>query len=1146
MFSLLKPVFFIACFFLFCFNANAQQASPDILQFYKKADSLMSRRFKNTLPATKSVPFTQPSYFKRQSLRLPAVSKSNILPQKIITNSVDKPTGTACNDTSARLVYRKDSLWFANDYLTKTRDGNILIPGFELNVLKNQIDAHLLKVTQQGDTLWSKLMQVGYNKQFNDLYKAFELNDGSLLLVGDINVPMPQNGRSDFMMMRLTSTGDLIWEKTFKTKLWDRDTTAGSIEIFDCREDANGNLFLGGNVRALLTSRIALAFKIDLSGNMLWSRGFAFQGDAAITGINIVNQKVTFFGWTLTGTAINCFGIASNANTGDTLSSKYLVSANPGFWHAIFEDNMVHLNNGNLMLYGRGISDGATFDPSQLPIHCGMIEVTPELDFVRGYLFRSSPADPSYNSRISVFEDGSAAYTRLEYLSPFSANCLFGNFKNGQILKERVIPYNVGISWVSNFIQMDDGGQLITTFFGDSATQISAMEFMRLHNSDTSGSCLGKDTLATIVQPETFYSSPYYLDSVSVNVLTENIRPFNGVFNNNFIIGSNCKQVNFCDSLKLVASRDTLCENVPVNIIIRKNKECGAYPLWNYDTTTVSSFYKLNDSTVQVTFDKPWEGFIHATIEGCKTLDDSVKLTVLLAPTKLDIGPDTVICPGNVILLNAKKGYATYKWQDGSGDSTFDVTQPGKYYVTTSDACGGIYHDTVVVVSHAPIPFDIGPDTSICKNDTINITAPSGFIHYQWTQYNISSDTDESVRIYPLINFMYKVVAEKTQGCFASDSFYVTVKNVPAINLGNDTSFCINQSVLLDAGSGFDKYEWNTGELSEKVTVNHQGTFAVKATSNGCAAYDTLKVISVYPLPLFSLGNDTVLCDGQQLQYNFNLQQATYNWSTGNISGTQIIYQAGTYWLQVTQMGCVNSDTVNVIYNPSPVVKLGNDTTLCEKQTLLLDAYNNNAGYLWQDGSTARDYMVKNAGEYFVTVKLANCSSSDTIAVTYKALPFFTLGKDSFLCTGQQYILKPAMNTNADLLWQDRSSAPSFTILKEGIYFLTASNECGSYTDSVTITSGFCNIIMPNAFTPNDDGINDIFKVKYPFPVKQFNMAIYDRWGKKVFETNNINEGWDGNNKGVPHLQNSYTWIINFTDINNKQQQLKGVVTLLR
>src|ERR1043165_436482 len=94
------------------------------------------------------------------------------------------------------------------------------------------------------------------------------------------------------------------------------------------------------------------------------------------------------------------------------------------------------------------------------------------------------------------------------------------------------------------------------------------------------------------------------------------------------------------------------------------------------------------------------------------------------------------------------------------------------------------------------------------------------------------------------------------------------------------------------------------------------------------------------------------------------------------------------------------------------------------------------------------------------------------------------------------------LNTPVDYTWQDGSHTPFYTITAAGIYSLTALNECGAFTDSVTITMGICDITMPSAFTPNRDGLNDVFRVKYPFPVKQFNFNIYNRWGQKILKLN--------------------------------------------
>src|SRR5262249_40531423 len=154
-----------------------------------------------------------------------------------------------------------------------------------------------------------------------------------------------------------------------------------------------------------------------------------------------------------------------------------------------------------------------------------------------------------------------------------------------------------------------------------------------------------------------------------------------------------------------------------------------------------------------------------------------------------DLGADTAICPGNMIRLNAHAGFASYQWQDGSDDSAYIVTEPGRYFVTVNNACGVVLTDTILVTLHPPIAFDIGPDISLCEGDTAIINAPAGFTNYQWSAvYNISSDTGQTVKIYPGVDTLYTVKAEQIKGCFVTDSFYVKIKYVPNIHLGNDTS----------------------------------------------------------------------------------------------------------------------------------------------------------------------------------------------------------------------------------------------------------------------------------------------------------------------------------------------------------------------
>ena len=87
---------------------------------------------------------------------------------------------------------------------------------------------------------------------------------------------------------------------------------------------------------------------------------------------------------------------------------------------------------------------------------------------------------------------------------------------------------------------------------------------------------------------------------------------------------------------------------------------------------------------------------------------------------------------------------------------------------------------------------------------------------------------------------------------------------------------------------------------------------------------------------------------------------------------------------------------------------------------------------------------------------------------------------------------------------------------------------------------------MPSAFTPNRDGVNDILRVKNLFSVKQFTMTIYNRFGEKIYESNNVNQGWNGSYKGAEEPIGTYIWVISLTDTEDKKQNAKGTVTLIR
>jgi gliding motility-associated-like protein len=233
---------------------------------------------------------------------------------------------------------------------------------------------------------------------------------------------------------------------------------------------------------------------------------------------------------------------------------------------------------------------------------------------------------------------------------------------------------------------------------------------------------------------------------------------------------------------------------------------------------------------------------------------------------------------------------------------------------------------------------------------------------------------------------------------------------------------------------------------------------------------------------------------------------------------------------------------------PIPLLDLGADTMLCEGQHLLLNNGVSSSGaiYKWQDGSSSPTYDVSSPGLYFVQENDSGCSSSDSIIVGYKSKPVIEMISDTSICQGQSLTLQPKVSDSANFIWQDGSMLNYLVVSDTGLYQVSVTNICGTAAAQVKVSPGLCYLDMANAFTPNGDGKNDLFRVKYPFTASYFNMSVYDRWGMLVYRSNNMSEGWDGMFHGVPQPSGAYVWAIELIDIHGRKVSSKGTVVLVR
>lgn len=659
-----------------------------------------------------------------------------------------------------------------------------------------------------------------------------------------------------------------------------------------------------------------------------------------------------------------------------------------------------------------------------------------------------------------------------------------------------------------------------------------------------------------------------------------------------FVTGYNGLEKTYLDSVyvrdnKVNISADMVRTCTAQSVTLSALSENAASYIWDFGDGTLAQasdtfsvhYYKTPGNYVPKLIAKDADGCASSVVLTNKISIDSLNVTLksipqICAPKEVQFNP---------VITNKGSGEGpqpllTYHWNFGTANQkdtanierpTFVYDNPGTYKVTLEiqSPAGCKKQAEMQITALQGLGGEIKGPSDICEQSVAQFSGNTlipGQPSWKWIFADgsvVNEQTPPEKKYDKPGNYLVKLVVDNS-GCADTVSHLLQVHGKPEATLSaGEAILCEGSSVSVTA-SGGTRYAWYP---SEGLNSNDQPVVSASPVNNtnyvvtvtndfGCTNHATFSVNVIHPF-ILQLAKEAEVCSGKTIQLQAAGAQS-YQWidNTEGLSNTSVanpVASAATT-MRYTVVGTgehqcfTDTAMIKVTVKPTPVVYLGRDTTICEGQSLHLKSYTNLASYLWQDGSTAADYLVQKPGKYILSVDLNQCSASDTINVMQKAIPWFTLGTDSAICSGQELVLKPNLNTNASLLWQDGSTGPELVITHDGIYQLKATNECGSHSETIRITERSCNILMPNAFTPNGDGINDVFRVKYPFPVSNFHFLITNRWGQTVFETNNIHEGWDGRFKSEPPLAGIYVWVISFTDFNNRSQQLKGTVNLLK
>jgi gliding motility-associated-like protein len=623
-----------------------------------------------------------------------------------------------------------------------------------------------------------------------------------------------------------------------------------------------------------------------------------------------------------------------------------------------------------------------------------------------------------------------------------------------------------------------------------------------------------------------------------------------------------------------------------------------------------SIVWSTGETTASIVVNSTGNYSVELTIGGCTATDD-VQITVLTTDA-VDLGPDQTICSGAQAILDATTPGATYLWSTGATSTTISTNVAGTYWVQVSQAsCSA--SDTVDVVVNDPGTIDLGGNLALCEGETLVLDATLAGATYLWDdgstaptrsasvsgtysveatvgQCTVSDAVDVVFTPLPIVDIGNDVelcpgavasfdastpggsylwhtgstaatfqtsaagtvsVTVTVSGCSAVASAAVSLVDGPQVDLGNDTLLCAGASLALDVSEPGASYLWDDGSNTASRTITDAGTYWVRVERNACLSSDTLVVDLFVPSSL-DLGDDLSLCQGESATLATGINGAVHLWSTGATTPSIEVSTPGTYWVDVLVAGCSARDSVEIAVVTLIQPDLGDDRTICANETLVLSVVPGGASVLWSTGSTATSIPVTTSATYSVTVSQDGCSASDAVTIEVRDLvDALTLPAEMSLCPGRSLVLEVENIPDAAFVWSTGETGPRIVVSTPGSYSVEASGECISASATVIVVSGECEatIYVPNAFTPNSDGYNDVFMPLLQGPANDYRFAIFNRWGEELYATVERDEGWDGTYGGLPAQDGIYPWIIVYRERTLEgvqERKIFGHVTLLR
>lgn len=599
-----------------------------------------------------------------------------------------------------------------------------------------------------------------------------------------------------------------------------------------------------------------------------------------------------------------------------------------------------------------------------------------------------------------------------------------------------------------------------------------------------------------------------------------------------------------CDSEGFVIEYEVI--NSAFNAIQWNNPQVLNNAFTAFPTITVPNF----NGELIVTMFVPGSG-------GCSVSDTITIITQDLEYNAPDI---LSICAGSTTQAAITGDFSEIVWTpsvnlDASNPQLpiFSNNENETFYYSLSGAGGCELSDSIQVIYNLPSAFEIIAEGPFCEGGDIVLDNPLQGFTYAWSTGAITEDITVSTA------GTYSLQVSDSAGCSLINDIDIQTLIPVDFEILGETFACAGESISLTADVVSDNYLWSNGATDQTAIYFGEGTTTVWAEiidANNCAARDSLDIVFSVPIEIDLLAAGAI-CEGEPTALTAFVSEGDILWESGETTEQITVSEAGVYSVTVSDaFGCESTDSIEIFEVNFPALDL--DSEFCEGASVILaPTVDFGFDFQWSNGEETSTIEVSEPGNYNLILSQFDCEQTYSFAVAEQPAPQLNIVIEGDFCSTELPAGGYPLTAVSDgaVTWQDGIEVEVLNITQSGVYVVSATSPEGCITtDEVAIVESCPDpaIYAPNAFTPDNDGLNDVWNVEYDGELTSFSLIIFDRDGNVVFRSADAKEYWIGNVNGGEYYAKDgvYNYLIKYSAVRGENgivtNELRGHIVLLR